>query len=482
MNSLLIVEDEDMERLYLQKTVRSLLPASCAVYTAFNGQAALDLFFEHHPQVVFSDIYMPVMDGLTLSEHIKAADPETICYILTSYDYFSCAQKAIQIGIEDFILKPISRSGIQSVLNQADAILQSRTSRNDLIERIHSLEEKIEKDCFVSIVMSADTGQLAENLHVLGLSGQETCCAMACKDTASLSALKEKLSSPSFVTIGGTYENRCLLFVFSRKDEDFFAAMDELTAGDSELTPDLSAIAQGCSELIPSYHAMIHSSRRAMQNAAHDGGGMIESDLVCALARSMFEQAEQNLPCSQELLDETRTVSSDLPLTEFYTMLIEHLETLSARLYGERASFSCKPSSLTSPEIGARLIYRNLQIIISQKEQNAAAVRFRKATKYMESNFQNQILLEDVAKHLNMSLYSLSKLINASAKSNFSDLQHFYRTEEAKRLIREGYSLKQAAWMTGYHSQSYFSRTFKRVAGVSPKEYREIYENYLGMA
>lgn len=479
MKNLLIVEDEDMERRYLLKAARTCFASQTQVHTAVNGQAALELFLEIRPEVVISDIYMPIMDGLSLVEKIKEIEPDTICYILTSYDYFSYAQRAIQIGIEDFMLKPISRSDIRSVLAQADSILKSRTSKNDLIERIHALEQKIERDCFVSIVMSADPAQLAENLQLLGLSGQEECCAIQCADEQSARLTRDLLLKDGLTPICGQYEGHSLLFVFAPDSISLLPAVHALTGSQEGSKLLISALACSCQELICVYHSMIRSSRRAVSADTLCRTDLIESDLTSELARRLFDLAEENTPWSAAVFEEARTLASDLPMNVFYPMLINQIEELTVRRYGERASLTNRPSSLTSPELGVGAIFRNLELIIRQKEQTQSAVRFRKASVYIEKNFRQQIFLEDVAEHLHLSVYSLSKLLNTGSGINFSDLLHLCRVEEAKKLIRQGTALKQAAWQAGYHSQSYFSRTFKRLAGVSPKEYREIYEAYL---
>lgn len=91
MADFLIVEDEPVELDYLNKVLRSLCTDQERIWTARNGEEALEVFLKERPDVVLTDIYMPIMDGLELTEHIKSESPQTICYILTSFDYFSYA-------------------------------------------------------------------------------------------------------------------------------------------------------------------------------------------------------------------------------------------------------------------------------------------------------------------------------------------------------------------------------------------------------
>ncbi len=103
---LLIVEDEDNIRTGIETYVRLNSKRIGTIYTAENGTEALDLIYKYKPDLMITDVQMPYMDGLTVMKEAKAAGicPKTI--ILSGYDEFQYAQKAVRYGAVDYLLKP----------------------------------------------------------------------------------------------------------------------------------------------------------------------------------------------------------------------------------------------------------------------------------------------------------------------------------------------------------------------------------------
>ena len=104
---MLIAEDEQIEREFIARIVvrrsqRQLLQAD-------NGEAALRLYQEQRPEIVFLDINMPVYNGLEVCSAFAPWPGPSKVFILTAYDYFSYAQEAIHLGVEEFLLKPAER-------------------------------------------------------------------------------------------------------------------------------------------------------------------------------------------------------------------------------------------------------------------------------------------------------------------------------------------------------------------------------------
>lgn len=75
------------------------------VATAFNGKQAWIKYNQYHPQVVFTDVRMPFMNGLELISRLRAADRDVVIFLLTAYEDFSYAKTAIQYGIKDYVIK-----------------------------------------------------------------------------------------------------------------------------------------------------------------------------------------------------------------------------------------------------------------------------------------------------------------------------------------------------------------------------------------
>ncbi|GFO59995.1 hypothetical protein GMST_23200 [Geomonas silvestris] len=115
--SLLYVEDEAEPRVMVSKMLVLNYP-NLTVYSAENGAAGLAAFQEHLPDIVVTDINMPVMDGIQMSRAIKEIRPDALIIAVTAHSDTSYLLNAIQIGIHYYVLKPINYDELFSALDK----------------------------------------------------------------------------------------------------------------------------------------------------------------------------------------------------------------------------------------------------------------------------------------------------------------------------------------------------------------------------
>lgn len=118
MNKILVVDDELVIRKGIKKMVEKFPQKKLDVYVASSGLEALRLLDEYHIQLVLTDIRMPKMDGLELAEHISLDYPEVSVVIISGYDDFSYAKKALTFGVREYLLKPVLPEDIFKVLEK----------------------------------------------------------------------------------------------------------------------------------------------------------------------------------------------------------------------------------------------------------------------------------------------------------------------------------------------------------------------------
>lgn len=126
---LLIVDDEPIIRDGIKALVDLEGLGIEEIFEAENGEQAYKLFELNQPDIVLADINMPRMNGLEFSEKIKLLKPEVRIALITGYDYFDYARQAIKIGVEDYVLKPVSRSDITALLSELVAKVRSDRDR-----------------------------------------------------------------------------------------------------------------------------------------------------------------------------------------------------------------------------------------------------------------------------------------------------------------------------------------------------------------
>jgi YesN/AraC family two-component response regulator len=104
--SLLIVEDDKEAVEVLRLTIPLKYP-NITIYSAVNGLAGLELFKEHQPQLVITDINMPVMDGIQMAEEISSLKHDTMFIVLTGYSDRIKLEKFTGFTLCDYIVKPL---------------------------------------------------------------------------------------------------------------------------------------------------------------------------------------------------------------------------------------------------------------------------------------------------------------------------------------------------------------------------------------
>lgn len=120
---ILIVEDDKNSRLYLE----NLLKINNYKYrSAVNGLAGLDMFEKYKPDVVISDIQMPIMDGLELLEAIRDKKSDAIVVITTAYGTENYAIQALHLGANNYLKKPVRSYDLIPLLKKYEAVLKSK--------------------------------------------------------------------------------------------------------------------------------------------------------------------------------------------------------------------------------------------------------------------------------------------------------------------------------------------------------------------
>ena len=121
--NVIIAEDEHRIRENLVKKIPAAHPRFKIAGAARNGREALELADGQSVNLLITDIKMPIIDGLELIEELYFTRPEIFVIILSGYDDFSYAKKAIHFGVKDYILKPVSKKELSAALERLEILL-----------------------------------------------------------------------------------------------------------------------------------------------------------------------------------------------------------------------------------------------------------------------------------------------------------------------------------------------------------------------
>jgi len=145
--TILCVEDEAMTRTHLVRILQERFPQ---VLVARDGQEGLEVFREHRPGLVITDIRMPRRSGIDMARVIRSEAPETKIIVLTSYGSADLLLAAIEIGVTDYILKPLST---ERVLEAIEKSMQIALLERQLLEAKAQTENVLEsiRDAFFAL-------------------------------------------------------------------------------------------------------------------------------------------------------------------------------------------------------------------------------------------------------------------------------------------------------------------------------------------
>ncbi|TEB05410.1 Transcriptional regulatory protein DegU [Pelotomaculum schinkii] len=128
MLKVLVVDDYPMEGEAINYILKKYRPEIKYLGQAFTGNSGLEITREKNPDIVFVDIKMPGMDGLSMTRKLKEISPKTKIVIVTAYDEFEFIQTALRLGVNDYLLKPVQSQELLNVLDLLSAQLNEEES------------------------------------------------------------------------------------------------------------------------------------------------------------------------------------------------------------------------------------------------------------------------------------------------------------------------------------------------------------------
>ncbi|MGH4137389.1 response regulator transcription factor [Clostridium sp.] len=142
MYKLLIVDDEYIIRKGIISFVNFSELNIYKVLEASDGKVALEIFKEELPDLVLADINMPKINGLEFTAACKAIKPEVKICIVTGYDYFDYAVTALKLGVDDYMLKPVSKKDVSEALGKLINKISAENYKEEVKSIVNGLKNK----------------------------------------------------------------------------------------------------------------------------------------------------------------------------------------------------------------------------------------------------------------------------------------------------------------------------------------------------
>lgn len=380
-----------------------------------DGEMALPMIRDTNPDIVITDIKMPFMDGIELCRILRSQMPWIGIIVLSGYDEFEYARQCIQLGVREYLLKPINAEELKEVLDKVSA--QLKAERNTF-EHAASLRARMEsggklvKEKLIGSLFS-DEARVEDARGVLNQLASMGCPVPAHFYTvidAAFNPTEEGQEAAAVLaeSVGGT-----VLSSPGRVGTRFLIAGD--TAEDVE-------------ERAYSFATSLsHELERLGSTVIRIGIG----DIV-----GQPEDIYQSFKAAR------------------------HIRHLLTERTDEKAII------LGVREMGETTDEKTPSVVSDAKL-------------YMAQNFTNpNLMLQDVAKAVGMSNSRFSTVFSQQTGQTFTEYLIYLRLNKAKEMLRTTDTRSsQIAREVGYNDAHYFSYIFKKNAGITPSEYRAQYQN-----
>ena len=517
MYKLMLVEDETLVRESMIQNIDWEAYGFQLAGACENGQEALDLLPSILPDVVITDICMPLVDGLELTRHLREHYPSVFVVILTGFNEFSYAQQAVKLRVNDFVLKPIAPKDFCAVLSKIAGELAERDSQRNnmrnLQTRANQAETMLRNALFRHLLRGAiPADELQQSAARAGLRTEYpvycTLCGQPCRpvqgvtDTQHLQDLAQEVASRFSGCASGLVDDHytVLLLGGKTKDEVTQRAKDAGTMLATSISrvcgvPAQAGIGSCCSDF-----SGLH---RCLKEAFHAlGYGFTAKHAVIvdhlALAAERPPRPDNPLPNEREILkallshDES---GAKLLLDRLFDAFVRRGLHQSACVPPlERLRFALMDmvpaeSLGAAPQIppvdqwfqaeSVRQAYQQLLSFLHQlltpSAEDPAAQCVERAKGYIQQRFHDcEFSLPELLSLLNVSKSYFSSVFKNQTGQTFVEYLTAVRMEKAKQLLLStNFSTQEIAERIGFTDPHYFSVTFKRHMGKTPKEYRE---------
>lgn len=162
--TILIVDDEDRTRQGLKKTLEIWAAERFDIYSAPNGMEALEICRKRKVDLLITDIQMPQISGLQLLEALRDLSQIPVVIIISSYSEFEYAQRAIQLGVKNYLLKPINKKRLIEAVEQAMEAVESQERAGFIDKVVDKSLIEINKEDTASTPIKEAMAYIQENI------------------------------------------------------------------------------------------------------------------------------------------------------------------------------------------------------------------------------------------------------------------------------------------------------------------------------
>ncbi len=498
-----------------------------------NGIQAIELFMRHRPEIVITEINIPLINGMDAAKQILQVESNTKVIVVTNSATMDHARDAVRYGMVDFMPKPADLRELESALRRIVSRMQSKRRQDEQQQRMKELLERgmpmIRGDYFTYLMQTPteqiDTADCVQHLQDFGIPAHSTCICTAIlvpsygtmaqeKQRSAQLTLTEELENilqPLGIGTVVVYDNmqRTVLIAYADQGDlaqtvarrlsllrdkmryiyrqDFHAAVGDPVRHFAELSKskESAEFALCYWTTMGENHIISSAQLRNVDLPPVQIPSVSHADVMTMLTGSDPGQLGVSLEhYLRQAAYETRNSVHSVQL-----LAIE----LMATLIGCAREVGGSVEALRSerPAIYVRImqqssIHEVINVVLAAAKSISESIRGRReenkvralsdAKWYVTQHYaEPDLCLAKVAEYVNLSPSYVSQLFKRMDDSTFTEYLNRVRIEQAKRLLSTTHMrVYEVADAVGYQSSKYFFQLFKQITGKRPREFYQV--------
>lgn len=479
MITIVIADDEKLIRAGLKKILTDSLDISLNIIEAKNGQEALNFCEEKHPDILITDIRMPVMDGVELMKALSLKETKPKLIVLSGFDDFSYVKAAIQSGASTYILKPVDK---KELINSVNAAISD--SRKEEKER--------NEQTLRSIV---DEGRIVSNSGLMELAGKKEYFCISIYGKDGLPEFENTLGIRQFYVLEEKSNFVCI--VLPKEDEKIEydkSLLDYYTIGVSNVAKDFSVLRNlRKNSFIAALECffdedghIIGKKRRGVfkYDARNRPEDFFEVDqvyekMVAKLDIASSEEIQAAVNEIFNIFTKSAGANSEI-LYYLYNKIITNLfvrfpgysdTDMYLHLKGIMIESIFEYNNLA--EWSSSIVDYTVYLTALLKQNTKEASYITDSIEYIKTHFTKNINMAMVANYVSVNYTWFSEQFKQHTGINFNEYLKRLRLEESKRLLEKGcYKVYEVANRSGFGDVKYFMKIFRESTGMSPTEWK----------
>lgn len=532
MLKVMIVDDEVLARIGVKSLIAWGENDFELIGECENGKSAYKMAMALQPDIIITDVKMPMMNGIELIKALKAEGHRSKFIMLSSYDEFGLVKEAMKLGAEDYILKlQMEPEELLKVLNDVRNIIIMEEKFNDQKAQMEASVKKdftVLKDQFIKDLMYGNINTeeaIAEQLEMYNiiLPPQNLLCLVVQVDKeAHTMALKDEMFRATLTNIIGEsirnygkgqvvfcqpdiYSMVCSLNSYEHPDElhksleHMTVAMKTFIKNSMNVTISIgvSKIYRGFKFIRQAYLEAMEAMRCSFsypegsvilfEDIEHQGGDYADevldqrvNELALALRVKSAVDVEEAFYSFIESLKKAQNLSEKYLIGNSHIVIfimndfIKRNNLSAYTIWGKDESHYFQLANLKVMNDYIEWvdkIRKNVMAVLMEKSANSTIIL--RAKQFVHSHIKENITLTAISEYLGLSSSYFSRMFSKETGQKFIDYVTEEKIQLAKELIQSSNKkIYEVAEVIGYENVYYFSRVFKKTTGMSPLEFR----------